>query len=290
MNAVAFPTVTIRASSLTSYMDCPRRAAANMFRREVEDAGYTLNRLVNGIASAIGTGVHAGAAISLEEKARSGALPPLSVATDAAMDSLKERVAEGVTFETRGTAQNQTHAETHVLRMTEAYHRVVAPTVEPVIVETRLEAEVAPGIILSGQADVIAREPGKVRDLKTSTKVGKTHNPQIGAYSLLARSAGIDVTGAQIDLIVRTSLKNPQPDPVSTGFAIETVENAASNVLRHIQGDLHVFRHGDPEQRVLPGDAWAFPANPSSMLCGPKYCSAWGTAFCAEHAKTEESE
>ncbi len=290
MNSTVYPEVTIRASSLTGYMDCPRRSAATMFRQEIEEAGYSLKERINGIAAAIGSGVHAGAAISLQEKATAGALPPLSVATDAAIETLKESVADGVTYETKGTAQHFGHAESHVLRMTAAYHSVIAPKVEPIIVETRLEAQVAPGIILSGQADVVAREPGKVRDLKTTKRVGKTHNPQIGAYSLLARTAGIDVTGAVVDEIERVTLKNPQPDPVSTDYEIELVENAAANVLRHVQGDLHVFRHGDADHRVLPGDAWAFPANPSSMLCGPKYCAAYGTDFCREHAKTEESE
>ena len=285
-----FAPVVIRASSLTGYMDCARRAATTMFRKEIEAAGYKLFRLPNGIGAAIGTGVHAGAAISLQEKAKAGSLPPLSVATDAAMDSLKERAAEGVTYETKGTAQHFGHAEQHVLRMTEAYHRVIAPTVEPIIVETRLEAEVAPGIILSGQADVVAREPGKPRDLKTTTKAGKTHNPQIGAYSLLARTAGIDVTGAAIDEISRVSLKNPQPDPISTDYDIALVENAANRVLGHIMDDLKVFREGNPEQRILPGDAWAFPANPGSMLCGPKYCAAHGSDWCREHSKTQESE
>lgn len=285
-----FDQVTIRASSLTSYMSCARSSAANMFAAEITAAGYTLRSTINGIAAAIGTGVHAGASVSLTEKAKTGSLPPLSVAADAAMDSLKYQVSEGVVYDTKGLAENQTHAEQHVLRMTDAYYRVIAPTVNPLIVETRLEAEVAPGIILSGQADVIAREPGKVRDLKTSAKTGGTHNPQIGAYSLLARSAGIEVTGAQIDTVMRVSLKKEQPDPVTTNFKIETVENAASNVLRHIMGDLHTFRHGDPEHRILPGDAWAFPANPNSYFCSKKHCRAWGTNWCVEHAQTEESE
>lgn len=290
MMSPVFEPAVIRASSLTGYMDCSRRSAISMFRKEIEAAGYKLHRLPNSIASAIGTGVHAGAAMSLQEKAKAGALPPLSVATDAAMESLKEKVAEGVIFEAKGTAQHFGHAEQHVLRMTEAYHRVIAPKVEPIIVETRLEAEVAPGVILSGQADVVAREPGKARDLKTTTVVGKTHNPQIGAYSLLARTNGIDVKGAAIDEIERTALKNPQPDPTTTEYDIELVETAASRVLGHIMNDLRVFREGDHEQRIQPGDPWAFPANPASKLCGPKYCAAFGTDWCREHSKIKESE
>jgi hypothetical protein len=40
----------------------------------------------------------------------------------------------------------------------------------------------------------------------------------------------------------------------------------------------------------LPGDPWAFAANPSSMLCSAKFCPAYGSDFCTEHMKKDIEE
>jgi hypothetical protein len=153
---------------------------------------------------------------------------------------------------------------------------------EPIIVEERLEAEVEPGLILSGQPDIVAREPHGLRDLKTGARPPSSFAPQLGGYSLLARSHNLDIQNAAIDFVQRVRINKPQPDPVSKTVAVATAETAASNILRHIAGDLDTFRHGDPVRRILPGDPWAFQANPASILCSPKYCPAFGTEFCKE--------
>lgn len=285
--SVPFGPVVIRASALTGYMDCQRRSAAELFRALITSMGFTLRWRPNGIGGAIGTGVHAGSAYALIEKGKTGLLAPLSATLDAAIASLKESTALGVVYETNGSAEHYGHAELHVRRMTEVYHQFIGPKVNPVIVETRLEAEIAPGVILSGQSDVVAREPSNLRDTKTTTSPGKPHNPQVGGYSMLARTHGIEVTGALIDEIQRVPLSKPQPPPKTTPYDLATVETAATNVIRHIRNDLKVFTEGDPENHVLPGDPWAFPANPSSKLCSDKFCSAWGTDFCREHAIKE---
>ena len=166
--------------------------------------------------------------------------------------------------------------------MTGVYHDTVAPSIEPIIVEERLEAEVAPGLVLSGQPDLICREPGAIRDLKTGARMPVSFAPQLGGYSLLARSHGLDIERASIDYVARTPRKKPQAQPVSNEAVIAHAETAASNILRNIAADIATFRHGDAERRILPGDSWAFSANPASMLCSPKYCAAHGTDFCHE--------
>jgi hypothetical protein len=165
--------------------------------------------------------------------------------------------------------------------MTRAYFRSVAPRVDPIVVEERLEAEVSPGLVLSGQPDIVAREPRAVRDLKTGARLG-SHAPQIGGYALLARSHALDIDEAAIDWVQRAPVAKPQPDPVSVELRVADAETAAANIIRHIAGDLRTFRYGDAERHILPGDPWAFLANPASMLCSPKYCPAHGTEFCRE--------
>jgi hypothetical protein len=285
------PTI-VRASSLTNYPDCPRRAATRMIGQEIKAAGYDLRGLPNGIGAAVGTSVHRAASLILDEKAKSGSVPPLDVSADAAIETLRNETAPGISMDSTTVDLNE--AEQQVLRMSAVYRRDVAPDIRPLLVETRIEATVpwsTQGLVLTGQGDVIAREPGRVRDLKTGTKL-KTHGPQIGAYSLLARSNGIEINEVGIDFIQRVHITSrtkcqSQPAAVIQKHNIQVAETAAANVLRHIDGDIAVFRNGDPERRLLPGDPWAFAANPSSVLCSPKYCPAHGTPWCRE-ATTEE--
>jgi hypothetical protein len=276
------PTI-IRCSALTGYPDCPRRGATRLFWREIAAAGFRLRSTRRGIGAAVGTAVHAAAAIVFGEKARSGALPPESVALDATRDNLETAIGgEAVEYDgTRGVTHNRADAIVQALQMTRSYFRTVAQRVNPIVVEERFEAEVSPGIVLSGQPDMVAREPHSVRDLKTGARLG-SHAPQIGGYALLARTHGLDIEAAEIDWVPRTAVGKPQPDPVSVAVRVAEAETAASNIIRHIEGDIRTFRDGDAERRILAGDPWAFLANPASMLCSPKYCPAHGTEFCRE--------
>jgi hypothetical protein len=207
----------------------------------------------------------------------------MTVATDIAVEELGAQTVEEVLFDApRGATHNMREAEHQTLAMTRAYRGVIAPQIHPIIVEERLEAELEPGIVLSGQPDVIAREANTVRDLKTGTRRIGSFAPQLGGYSLLARSNGLDIESAGIDFIQRVPVTKPQPDPVSNPVPIAPAETAASNILRSIARDLDVFRNGDPERRILPGDPWAFAANPSSILCSERWCPAYGTDFCHE--------
>lgn len=295
MNAITKDETIIRASSLSGYPDCGRRSAARMFRAEIVAAGYDLNETPRGIGAAVGTSVHKAAAIMLEEKAKTGELPPDSVTADAAIDTLRAETEPGVVLDRTTVDMNE--AEQQVLRMAKVYRRDVAPDIQPLIVEERLQATVpwsTQRLVLSGQADVIAREPGRVRDLKTGARLSN-HNPQIGAYSLLARAQGVEIHEAGIDFIQRAHITSRTKTQVQPGAVIQKhnvakVETAAANVLRHIDSDLRTFREGDATRGLLPGDAWAFPANPSSMLCSAKYCPAHGTSFCHEAMISEEEE
>jgi hypothetical protein len=281
---MAEPTI-IRASALSSYPDCNRRGAARLFRPEIEAAGYRLRHTQRTIGAAIGTAVHKAAQVLLTEKAASGVLPPASVGTDAALDELHVQLGQGDIAYDRPTL-NRNEATRQAIGMTRIYRSVVGPQVEPILVEERLEAEIAPGLILSGQPDLVAREPGAIRDLKTGARRPTSVAPQIGAYSLLARTHQIDIQEASIDFVQRVRHTRPQPDPISVSMQIALAETAATRILAHINDDLNTFRHGDHAKNILTGDAWSFVANPSSTLCSEKYCPCWGVtgpySFCNE--------
>ncbi|MGE3279933.1 MAG: hypothetical protein AB7H90_01005 [Alphaproteobacteria bacterium] len=287
--------VIIRTSSLPSWPDCERRSAARLFRNLIEGFGYKLRRLPRGIGAAVGISVHASAAVSLAEKARCGVLPPESVAEDCASDQLKELIAQEVEFDHAGGAtRNRNEAIAQATGMARLYHRKIAPTVEPILVEERLEAELQPGIILSGQPDLVAREPNQIRDLKTGVSLG-SFSAQIGGYSMLARTPrpehpeGIPIERASIDFLRRVSPAKPQPDPVSQQVPLADAETSAANILRRIAQALTTFREGDTERRIRPGDPWSFMANPQSRLCTRRWCEAYGVeGFCSEW-KTKEN-
>jgi hypothetical protein len=282
--------VVVRASTLSGWPDCPRRGAARLLWREVAEAGFELRRTPRGIGAAVGSAVHAAAEITLREKAKTGALPPASFAIEVADASLIEQLAEGETLFDQMTP-NRSDALHQAIGMARAYHRQVAPQVEPIIVEERLEADIAPGLVLSGQADVVAREPETVRDLKSGVRPQpRPAAPQLGSYSLLARSNGLDIKKLAIDYLQRVSIRKPQPAATVALVAIAAAETAATSILKHIAGDLKTFREGDRERRLLPGDPWAFMANPASILCGPKYCPAYATEFCHEGGAAKEVE
>lgn len=246
--------------------------------------GYRLRSTPRGIGAAIGTAIHRAAEITLREKAKSGSLPPSTVAADVAAVTLAEDLRQGeIAFDgPSGATHNRVEAEVQAVGMARAYHRVVAPQVEPLLVEERLEAEVAPGLVLSGQPDVVAREPERIRDLKSGARAGGSHTAQLGGYSLLARSNGIDIADAAVDFVRRVAVGKPQPDPVSSPVPIAPAELTAANVLAHIRRDLEVFREGDDATGTPPGRAEAFLANPNSILCSAKFCPAFGTEFCRE--------
>jgi hypothetical protein len=285
----------VRASSLPWYQDCPRRSAARLWRSTILAAGYELRTCDMSVGAAVGSGVHAGAGLMLTEKATSGQLAPIDAATDATIEEMRRRMMEdGATYDRETPGPNE--AEKQATNMVKAYAVYIAPKVNPVLVERRLEATVPHsrmGFILSGQQDVLAREPGRIRDLKTGKARGN-YKPQLGSYALLAKShpevlGGVAVDGAVEDFVQRVGYKKDQPQPTSYVHDLVGAETAAMAVLRHMDDHLHMFLNGDPERYLVPGDPWAFPANPSSKLCGAKYCEAFGTAFCREHM-TDETE
>lgn len=279
--------VFIRVSALSGYSDCNRRAAANLFRSLIEAMGFHLRSLPSSIGAPVGTAVHAGAEMTLRHKFEHGDVGHENLPIEAAIAALDIEIDKGVMWD-RETPERNT-AQQQVVRMTRVYRDQVAPSIHPIKVEEQMQAQVMPGLVLTGRGDVTAREPGAVHDTKTGKSRGN-HRPQIGGYSLLNRSLGLDINRAFVDFIQRVSLKKPQPDAIIEEIPIALAETAAVNVIRTIHADLRTFTDGDPSRHLLPGDPWAFLPNPSSKICGSKYCVAHGTDFCREHEQVEETE
>lgn len=285
----------VRTSSLTRYPDCGRRFAAGLIPDEIKRAGFVVRDEQRNIAPAIGTAVHRSAELMLREKAESGKLPPVTVATDIAVEAVREDIRQGVDYDSQYTL-NASDAERQSAGMAAAYHGHIAPKIEPMMIEQRLEAEVTwatEPLVLTGQPDVVAREPGQLRDLKTSVRYGN-HNAQAGGYALLLRSNDVvEINKASIDWMPRVRASKPQPAPQEKAVPLAIAETAATNILRHIDQDLSVWRHGDPKRGLLPGDPAAFVSNASSQLCGSRYCRCFGvkgpSAWCRDWDKGDDA-
>jgi hypothetical protein len=265
-------TVVIRCSTLSGYLDCPRRAAARNWVPLLEAAGFSPRQTPGTIGAAVGTAVHAGAARALQAKVETGMAAGRASAVDEAIATLdaeleaRETAWDDVTPH-RATAQRQ------VDRMVGVYLSEIVPKVHPLAVENRMEAVYRPGYVLSGQADNICIAPGQIRD----TKTGKFRRPsaaQLGGYLKLARVHGHDVGELIEDYVARVGVTKPQPGPLTTVHDAEAASAAAGAILDLASAQLDRFR--------ASGDPWAFPANPNSALCSDRYCPAWGTSFCKE--------
>lgn len=276
----------IRCSALTNYPDCARRAAAELFPKDIAAAGYTLRSMPKSIAAHIGSGVHAAGAALLIDKRDNGVWSADSAVTQGIETLHKRSLEEGVAYDDQTRTMND--AEHQVKRMSLTFAMFVVPHVDPIAVEERLEATIAPGLILSGQKDNVGREPRRLRDLKTGARM-KSHNPQVGGYTLLERSHEKPVDSAVIDFIPRVSLKKDQPPPIEVTVDLAAAETAAVKIVDMIVRDLQTFRFGSADGKIRPGDPWSFPANPSSQLCSPKFCKAFNSgAYCREHLKERE--
>lgn len=259
----------IRPSSLPSYVDCPRRTAARLFREDVEAAGYVLRQTPQGIGAAIGTAVHAGAHQALRPRVEGKELAPADEAEGAAFDNLRSALADGVAWDEVSPTQNA--SEKQVLRMVRRWREDVAPRFVPEHVEVRLEADMA-GVTVSGQVDVAAGDV--IRDLKTG-RTQRANGAQYGMYSLLWRAHGHDIGRLVEDYVPRAPVSKLQPAAVTTEIDVADAEAAAEAIAKRMVADLDEFR--------ATSNPWAFLANPASMLCGDKWCPAWGTKWCKVH-------
>lgn len=267
----------IRASMLSSYMDCNRRAASKSFTDEVLDAGYVLTQLPPSAGAALGTANHAAGEYALQHKIETGTLASFQDSLDFGAEKFGDEIKAGVIWD-----ETTPHKDT-ALRQMERQLRAYWPIMEqitPIALELNLKADIGDGFVLSGHIDIMT-EDKQLRDEKYGA-MNRPYQPQMGGYSLLARSNGYDVNGLIIDWTPRVGRNKPQPLSTSIKYDVYECESAAHGLVERIKTDIIRFRED-------PDGLWrAFPANPMSMMCTDRYCPAYGTNFCeAWHYKVE---
>ena len=264
--------IVIRASSLPSYADCPRRTAAKLLWEELAAQGYSLRETSQGIGSALGTSTHEAANYSLSHKIKNGDLGNASEAIDMAFETFHTiQNVEGIVYDS--TTPTYDRAELQLKTLVTTYREKVAPAIKPVEVEIRLEANIGDGFVLSGKFDV--RELTTIRDLKTGA-ASRAHISQYGAYGMLC-----NVHGRPVEQIVEDYLpRKREPEPETYPYDVAVAMNAARAILKGLKRDVAEYRE--------TGDPTSFIANPQSMLCSDRFCPVWGTEFCREHKNKGE--
>jgi hypothetical protein len=250
----------------------------------VEAAGYELQpKRPLHIGAAVGSGVHAAAAFMLTQKMQADNLGSEQEAVDRAIAEFDERASEeGLTFD--DVTVNVAAAQRQMQRMTHSYRTHLAPTLQPLLVEQRLVADVGDDTLLSGQGDVLTQgQDGGIHDIK-SGRARRANAAQYGAYRLIFQAHGFHVSSIVEDFVPRARLSIEQPPPQSTSIAIDAATEQAVAVIEDIKRSVAEF-----ERRLRDGDGAphaAFRANPASVLCSRQFCRAHGTRFCRAHLTT----
>lgn len=252
---------------LPAYPDCSRRAAAKQFKSEIESMGFALRETLPTAGAAFGTAVHAAAERMLRHKIATGEVGDPDEALDVAFAKFTEETAPGAEWDDTTPNPNTAHFQ---MRRIVAELAEWAETINPKEVECELICDAGDNFLLTGHIDLVTAEDW-VRDLKS----GALHRPyqaQLGGYSLLRRNHGHEVKGVAIDWIARKPKTKPQPPIDTETYDVGTCERAAWATIQRIKVDLTAFRN--------TGDPWSFQANNMSLMCGERFCPAFGTKFC----------
>jgi len=259
--------IKIRASQTASWTDCPRRGAAKAYREMLKQAGFELPDYaysVRFVASCLGTAVHTGAALALQNKI-DGKETSLDDMTDSALKDFEVAKEDGLAFDT--VTASPTEANTQIKAICKAYYHSILPNVQPISVEQSLSAILKDGTEITSHSDVL--EIDSVRDLKTG-KDPMSYHAQLGCYSLLAKANQIcEPKQLIIDWLPRS--KN-FVEPKSFVFNVDICEQEAKSAIQQIVSQVSAF--------MASGDPCSFPASPMSNLCSERFCPAFGTGFC----------
>lgn len=261
--------VTVRASAIPDFFDCPARAEAkHLLGKRCPTSGGAL----------LGTALHRSTAV-FDDSVIHGKGITISEAEGAAVDAI-HKPNEDVHFDEDESPKD---LESIARALHKLYCQRVAPTQQYVAVEVKCDRlEITDiGLALTGTTDRI-RKGGReessfgVSDIKSGKRaVGasgnvetKGHRYQIGIYELLAEHAsGLPVTepGRIVGLQVAKTDRGQRvgvSEPVNGARDVLIGTPDSPGVLEILANMIH---------------AGTFPGNPRSMLCHEKYCPIYQT-------------
>jgi hypothetical protein len=165
-----------------------------------------------GVAARVGSGVHEAAHINNKQKITSRQDLPASDLQDAARDHYVKLVKEKGVFIPKDQAQEKNKilnmGLNSVVSLTKLYHTSLAPQIQPVMAEDRLEVEVGLAWPISGGIDAYTEDKW-LSDLKTAAKskhqVEADNSLQLTFYAgLLAHTTGEWPERVSLEVLVNT--------------------------------------------------------------------------------------
>lgn len=226
--------VVLSGSSLNTFLRCGRQWELAYV--------YRLKRPPS-LKMALGTAGHAAAEIDMRQKMTSGTDLPLDEVLDAFRDAFAEETVDSPEVpEKKETKPLMLDSGVEAMKV---WHKDVAPTVTPIMVEEPVQFSIATGDgpvrPYSGTVDLVD-DTEKIRDWKF---VGKKPDPHSGEYVLNMTGYAIGYrkltgkleSGVQLDHIVRTKTPyhfpigddKPVPDESIVAFA-DIVESVGGSI------------------------------------------------------------
>jgi hypothetical protein len=259
--------VTVRASALSDFLDCPARA----------EAKHLLGKRCPSSPNALlGTALHRSTAVYDESRLGGNKGVSIGDSAGAAVDAI-HKPNEDVFYDEDESPQQ---IEDVALALHSRYCTEIAPTQRYAAVEVKCERlEITDiGLALTGTTDRI-RQMGDghgISDLKsgkTAVRANgdvetKGHRYQIGVYELLAEKAsGIPITegGEIVGLQVAKTERGQRvakSQPIIGARDVLIGDADSPGVLEIVAHQIH---------------AGIFPGNPRSILCHTKYCPIFAT-------------
>lgn len=269
--------LTVRASSVPTYLDCQRKSATDQFPDLIKEAGFELREKKTGVHAPVGSGVHKSCEFMLTEKIVTGELPNEDDCIDAGIQEFYKKSKElGDDIEYDTMIYSQGVAEKHIQRLTMAYYTDVAPRLifpEGCDPKKHLELElkaIVEGFELSGHIDVLTSM--SLLDTKTG-KALRSYHTQHGAYGNLLKANGIEIPKIfMVTFLPKTSLDKVYPGTKFKKYDPDFCINEAWIIINQIIRDVKNF--------IKDGNPAYFQANPQSYMCSAQYCKAYGTEFC----------
>lgn len=258
--------ITIRASALPDFFDCPARAEAkHLLGKRCPTNGKAL----------LGTAIHKSTAVYDRSVLEGGGIT-IDEAAGAAVDAIHRPEEETKLDEDEKAGE----IEAVAVALHKLYCTKIAPTQEYAAVEIQCERlEITDlNIALTGTTDRvrIVGDGHGIADLKSGGSAvradgrveTKGHAYQLGVYELLAeRASGLPITEPARIIGLQTGKTDKGrraavSDPVEGARDVLVGEPDSPGVLEIVAKMIH---------------SGTFPGNPRSMLCHQKYCPVWST-------------
>ncbi len=235
-----------------------------------------------------GTVVHRVASATMLRKLEEHEMPTTEEAKDLAATSFEEQWAGGVSLDSEpieGSADlEKARSKDFAVDLSEFYVQGVAPRVDPVAVERRIEVRPKDSdLVIHGTMDLIAKTAGGevVRDLKTSEKSPSKdtadRSQQLTMYALIRQAeVGALPVKLTLDYLVRTPARAERKHvPLDT---VRDPEDVAALVNR-INTAVEAVKRG-----VF------MPTAPDSWWCSQAYCEFYNSCVYTAKGRTRPTK